>query len=417
MLSVTKQVVEQKDKEERRLSKVKISIMRNPQFAFWSGVMTLGRTRVVEDLPTAATNGRDEAYGREFIKELDDKELAFVVLHETMHKVYRHLFIWRKLYDEDARLANMACDYVINLELVDMDKSNSVIAMPVKNGKPLGLLDEQFRGMNSKQVFDILKQEQKDGKCRGEGGAGDGKGEGGGGFDDHDWEGAKELTDKEKKELEREVDAGIRQGLIAQQKVAGKGAGGMSRELGDLLAPQVNWREALREFVKSTMRGGDTSSWRRVNRRFLHLGIYMPTLISERVGHLVIGIDTSGSIGSTELNDFLAEVKGIAEDVKPEKIDLLYWDCQVAGHEEYDINSLDNIVMSTQPKGGGGTNPMCMIDYMQEKAIRPDAIIILTDGYVGDSWGVEWNAPVLWVVIDNDVIAPIGKTIHIKKGE
>ena len=184
MLSVTKQVVEQKDKEERRLSKVKISIMRNPQFAFWSGVMTLGRTRVVEDLPTAATNGRDEAYGREFIKELDDKELAFVVLHETMHKVYRHLFIWRKLYDEDARLANMACDYVINLELVDMDKSNSVIAMPVKNGKPLGLLDEQFRGMNSKQVFDILKQEQKDGKCRGEGGAGDGKGEGGGGFDE-----------------------------------------------------------------------------------------------------------------------------------------------------------------------------------------------------------------------------------------
>jgi len=415
MLSVAKQGVEQKDKEERRLSKVKISIMRNPQFAFWSGVMMLGRTRVVDDLPTAATNGRDEMYGREFIKELDDKELAFVVLHETMHKVYRHLFIWRKLYDEDAQLANMACDYVINLELVDMDKNNNVIAMPVKNGKRIGLLDEQFRGMNSKQVFDLLKQEKKDGKGRF--GAGDGEGEGAGGFDEHDWEGAKELTDKEKSDLERDVDAGIRQGLIAQQKIAGKGAGGMSRELGDLLAPQVNWKEALREFVKSTMRGGDTSSWRRVNRRFLHTGVYMPTLISERVGHLVVGIDTSGSIGGQELNDFLAEVQGIAQDVKPEKIDLLYWDCEVAGHEEYDTNALDNIVTSTQPKGGGGTDPSCMIGYMQEKAIRPDAIIILTDGYVGDSWGVEWNAPVLWVVIDNDVIAPVGKTIHIKKGE
>jgi predicted metal-dependent peptidase len=415
MLSVAKQVVVEKDKEERRLSKVKISIMRNPQFAFWSGVMMLGRTRVVDDLPTAATNGRDEMYGREFIKELDDKELAFVVLHETMHKVYRHLFIWRKLYDEDAQLANMACDYVINLELVDMDKNNSVIAMPVKNGKRIGLLDEQFRGMNSKQVFDLLKQEKKDGKGRF--GAGDGEGEGAGGFDEHDWKGAKELTDKEKSELERDVDAGIRQGLIAQQKIAGKGAGGMSRELGDLLAPQVNWKEALREFVKSTMRGGDTSSWRRVNRRFLHTGVYMPTLISERVGHLVVGIDTSGSIGGQELNDFLAEVQGIAQDVKPEKIDLLYWDCEVAGHEEYDTNALDNIVTSTQPKGGGGTDPSCMIGYMQEKAIRPDAIIILTDGYIGDSWGVEWNAPVLWVVIDNDVIAPVGKTIHIKRGE
>ena len=42
MLSVATQVVVvEKDKEERRLSKVKISIMRNPQFAFWSGVMML----------------------------------------------------------------------------------------------------------------------------------------------------------------------------------------------------------------------------------------------------------------------------------------------------------------------------------------------------------------------------------------
>lgn len=411
MLQVTKQVVEQKDKEERRVSKVKINIMRNPKFAFWSGVMTLGKTSVVDDLLTAATNGRDEMYGREFVKELDDAELGFVVLHETMHKVYRHLTVWRKLYDEDPRLANMACDYVINLELVDMDKNNSVISMPIKNGKRIGLLDERFRGMNSKQVFDILKQEQEEGR-----GSGDGNEDGGGGFDQHDWEGAKELSDKEKKDLERDIDAGIRQGLIAQQKIAGTGAGGMSRELGELLAPKVNWREALREFVKSTVRGGDTSSWRRVNRRFLHTGVYMPTLISERVGHLVIGIDTSGSIGGDELRDFLSEVNGIAKDVKPEKVDLLYWDTVVAGHEEYTMTDMDNIVMSTQPKGGGGTDPTCVIGYMQDKVIKPDAIIMLTDGYVG-SWGVEWNAPILWVVVGNDVIAPVGKTIHIKKGD
>jgi len=416
MLSVAKQgevmEVPQKDKEERRLSKVKISIMRNPKFALWSGMMTIGKTYVKDGFPTAMTNGRDEVYGREFIQGLDDKELAFVVLHETLHKAYRHMHTWRKLWEEDPRLANMACDYVINLELVEMDKHNDVIAMPVKGGKAVGLVDKRFANMNSKQVFDILKQEKKEkgGKCEGEG-----EGEGSdGGIDKHDWEGAKELTDKEKKELERDIDSGIRQGLLAQQKVAGNGAGGMSRELGELLAPQVNWREALREFVKSTVRGGDTSSWRRVNRRFLSAGIYMPTLISERVGHLVVGIDTSGSIGGKQLNDFLSELQGIAKDVKPEKIDLLYWDSEVAGHEEYGTGDLDNIVMSTRPKGGGGTDPTCMIGYMKEKNIQPDAIIVLTDGYIGDSWGVEWNAPVLWVVIDNDVIAPVGKTIHIK---
>ncbi|MCG3770102.1 MAG: hypothetical protein JW384_01242 [Nitrosomonadaceae bacterium] len=408
MLSVAKQVVVEKDKEERRLSKVKISIMRNPKFALWSGMMTIGKTYVKDGFPTAMTNGRDEIYGREFIRSLDDKELAFVVLHEVLHKAYRHMHTWRKLWEEDPRLTNMACDYVINLELVEMDKHNDVIAMPVKGGKAIGLVDARFAGMNSKQVFDILKKEKEEGG-KGQGGDGDGEG----GIDKHDWEGAKELTDKEKKELERDIDSGIRQGLIAQRKVAGSGAGGMSRELGELLAPQVNWREALREFVKSTVRGGDTSSWRRVNRRFLHTGVYMPTLISERVGHLVVGIDTSGSIGGQQLNDFLSELQGIAKDVKPEKVDLLYWDSVVAGHEEYSTGDLDNIVMSTQPKGGGGTDPTCMIDYMKAKNIQPEAIIVLTDGCIG-SWGVEWNAPILWVVIDNDVIAPVGKTIHIK---
>ena len=164
-----------KDKEARRLSKVKISIMRNPKFALWSGLMTVGKTTVEDDHPSASTNGRDERYGREFIKSLDDKELAFVVLHEVMHKAYKHLTTWKKLYDEDAQLANAACDYVINLQLVDMDKAQAVLAMPMRDGKPLGLVDEKYRGLNAKQVFDLLKQEQDENPSAG-----------GGGFDEHD---------------------------------------------------------------------------------------------------------------------------------------------------------------------------------------------------------------------------------------
>jgi predicted metal-dependent peptidase len=140
----------------------------------------------------------------------------------------------------------------------------------------------------------------------------------------------------------------------------------------------------------------------------------MPTLIGERVGHLAIGIDTSGSVGGKELNDFLTEVKGIAELVNPEKVDLIYWDGEVAGHEEYDNASVSNIVSSTQPKGGGGTDPTSMMRYMKEKNIKPEAIIMLTDGYIGD-WGNEWEAPMLWTICGgNDAYAPNGKTIHIK---
>jgi predicted metal-dependent peptidase len=420
--------------EERKLQKAKISLMRNPKFALWSGILMVGKTSIVDNIATASTNGRDEKYGREFVKDLSDKELCFVVLHEALHKALRHLTTWKKLHDENHSLANQACDYVINLMLLEIDPNGDTIVMPkIKDGpmkgKPMGLIDPRFKGMNAKQVFDLLKQEQKEQ----EGGGGDGKpedGDGppvdgsgrvpgkpkdGAGLDDHDWDGAGDMTPEERKQLEREVDQAIRQGLMAEKKV-GKGAGGMSRELQDLMEPKIDWREVLREFVKSTCSAKDTSSWRRVNRRFLSGDVYMPSLIGEKVGHLVIAIDTSGSIGDKELNEFLSEVKGVAEEVNPDKVDLIYWDSEVAAHEEYEGDGdVANIVSSTRPKGGGGTSPSCISSFLDNKKIVPECIIILTDGHVGSDWGHGWTAPVLWTIVGgNTVVAPNGKTVHVK---
>jgi predicted metal-dependent peptidase len=398
--------------EERKLQKAKIALMRSPKFALLSGILMVGKTRVDDNIPTANTNGRDERYGRAFVKELSDKELNFLVAHEGYHKMYRHLTTWRKLHDEDHDLANQACDYVINLQLQDIDPNETLIAMPrykdgPHKGERMGLVDERFRGMNTKQVFDILKQEKKDG-----GGDGD---EGEGGFDVHDWADAKNMTDADKKELLKEIDQAIRQGIMAHQKIAGTGAGGLDRELEGLLEPKVDWREVLREFVKATCNAKDASSWRRPNRRFLSTGTYMPSMIGEKVGHLVVAIDTSGSIGSSELAEFLSEVKGIAEEVNPEVVDLLYWDCDVAGHEVYEGSEVSNIVSSTKPRGGGGTSPSCVSTYLKKKNIKPECIIMLTDGYVGNDWGSEWTAEVLWCIVGgNDEVAPNGKTVHVK---
>jgi len=400
--------------EERKVQKAKITLMRNPKFALLSGVLMVGKTSVVDAVPTACTNGRDEKYGREFVKKLRDPELNFVVAHENGHKMYRHLTTWKKLHDENHRLANAACDYVINLMLKDLDPTESVIAMPrfpvghPLAGKVMGLIDERFRGMNSKQVFDILKQEQEEGGSGGDGGEG--------GFDDHDWQDAKDMTEEEKKELEREIDQAIRQGMMAQQKIAGTGAGGLDRELADLLEPKVNWREVLRDFVKSICNSKDASSWRKVNRRFLSTGTYMPSLIGEKVGHLVIAIDTSGSVGDAELAEFLSEVKGIAEEVNPACVDLLYWGSSVVGHETYGDGQASDIINSTRPKDGGGTSPSCVSEYLKEKNIKPECVIILTDGCVGDDWGSEWTAPTLWCIVGDwfDGEAGNGKTIHIK---
>jgi predicted metal-dependent peptidase len=395
--------------EERRVQKSKISLMRNPKFALLSGILMVGKTKVVDNLPTASTNGRDESYGRKFVKELRDQELNFVVAHENYHKMYRHLTTWRKLHDIDHRLANSACDYVINIQLKDLDPNETLIAMPrYKDGKVMGLIDERFRGMNAKEVFDILREEKGTGGSGGEGGDGDPE------FDDHDWDGAKDMTEAEKKDLAREIDQAIRQGIMARQKIAGTGAGGLDRELDGLLEPKVNWREVLRDFVKSTCNAKDKSSWRKVNRRFLSTGVYMPSLIGEKVGHLVIAIDTSGSIGGDELSEFLSEVKGIAEEVNPECVDLLYWDSEVAGHETYSGSTASDIPNSTKPKGGGGTSPSCVSAYLKEKNIQPECVIVLTDGYVGGDWGSEWTAPVMWCIVGGyDGDADNGKTIHI----
>jgi len=402
--------------EERRVQKAKISLMRDPKFALLSGVLMVGTTRVDETTPTAKTDGCNEVYGRAFVSKLRDTELAFLIAHEAGHKMYRHLSTWRKLYDEDHGLANKACDYVINLMLTNLDPTGSVIAMPVFRegpliGRPIGLIDSRFKGMSSKQVFDILKQEKNDDQSKG----GEGEGEGNGGLDDHDWDAAKDMTEEDKKALERDLDQAVRQGLMAQKR-AGKGAGGTDRELDELMEPRVNWREVLREFVKSTCRAKDASSWRRVNRRFLSSGVYMPSLIGEKVGHIVIAVDTSGSIGGKEIAEFLSEVKGVAEEVNPEIVDLIYWDSEVAAHETYESSAVASMVESTKPKGGGGTSPSCVSEYLKDKNIKPECIVVLTDGYVGEDWGSDWTAPVLWAIVGGgDMVAEHGKTIHVKE--
>jgi len=396
----------QKLTAEQRVQKAHVWLMAQPKYCLYSGIFMLGKTSIEDNVPTACTNGRDEIYGTQFVDSLNDKELMFVVLHENLHKAFRHLYIWRKLHDENSRLANMACDYVINLILHDADPSEHTIAMPRKDGEIYGLLDTRFRHMNTKQVYDLLKQEQEEGSGQSE----DSEGESGG-FDEHDWDGAKELDAEEQEQLAKEVDQALRQGQMAAQKIAGKGKGDMPRELGDLLAPKVDWREVLREFVNSVCSAKDASSWRRVNRRFVGQHIYLPSLIGEKVGHVVVGIDTSGSIQQDEITRFLSEVKSIVEDVHPDKLDLIYWDHEVASHEVYDSATMGTLLDSTKPRGGGGTSPTCVMEYLKQENIKPECIIMLTDGYIGN-WGNEWDAPTLWV-ITSDVTSPVGKSVQI----
>jgi len=417
---------------EQRLERSHVQLMQHKDFCLFSGVFMVGKVTVSDKVRTASTNGRDVVYGRGFVDSLNDKELAFLVVHEAMHKAYRHMSVWRNLAKENAQLANMAMDYVINLEIRDTDQSQTIVAMPRDaDGDLMGCLDERFRGMDTKQVYDILKEECKGGK-NGDGGKGGGdgtqprdkNGHGGGQndnesgsrgeLDEHDWDGAGELSGDEKEELEREIDSALREGSI----LAGKMKGNVSRGIFDLLHPKVNWKEAMRDYIKVAIRGGDESTWRRPNRRMLANNLIMPNTESRKAKIIGVGIDASGSIGGELLSMFLSEFNAICEEVSPECVELLYWDSHVVKHETYRDAEVANAVKSTKPAGGGGTEPECVPKYLIEKRIEPQCVVMLTDGYFYGGGCGNWSGmdvPVLWCDKGNTEFSPtVGQCVHIE---
>lgn len=405
---------------ERKLKKAKIDVMRStlPGLRMWSGIMSIGKTTICDKTPTAYTNGRDEVYGRAFVESLPTPQVSFVCLHEAVHKGLRHLTTWRKLFDKNPRIANIACDYVVNRIIVKADPDEKIVQFPRKpDGSRMGLYDIKYDGMSAVQVFrDIEKEEEATGKKHGQGEGQGGEG-GAEGFDEHGWDDAQELPKEEQDALQKEIDHAMRRGE-AEAKKCGAGKGDIPAEVGQLLRPQINWKDALREFITQSCTSKDDSTYRRLNRRFHAMDLIMPTTYGENLGRIVVGADLSGSMwmgDPSDMTKILSEFVGITHMVNPEQVDLLYWDAQVTGHEEYKRGDYESIANAMRPRGGGGTDPSCVPKYLKEKGIKPDCIVMLTDGHVFNQWGTDWPAPVLWVVVGNpSIMAGTGKTVHVE---
>jgi len=403
----------------QRLDRAHVSLLRDERTMALAGILMLGKstiTTVPRFNPTALTDGLNKRYDDTFVQSLSDAELRTVVVHENLHVMYKHTQVWQHLWKKNPRKVNIAADFVVNAMIVKLDPTGEFLA-PVTNKPPaMWLYDKKFENMDVGEVYRRLPDPSgggKGGKGRPQAG-GEGEGEGEGepmeGLDAHDWESVEEnLTPQERERLSSDIDQAIRQGLI----MAGRAAGGKNRTFDGLLEPKVDWRKVLREFITTHCDGRDESTWRRPNRRWLQYDIYMPSTEGVAVGGVMIGIDTSGSIGGEMLTKFMSEVSCICDTVKPDCVDLLYWDAAVAAHEHYEQAELGTLISSTKPAGGGGTMPSCVTDYMSEKKLKPKCAIMLTDGYVGDDWGGHWPCPVLWVVIGNKGAVPgTGVLVH-----
>jgi predicted metal-dependent peptidase len=383
-----------------RIKRAHIAIMQHKKFCAYSGIIACGKVVVDDSVPTAATDGWDVRYNPAFVEAnmSTDPELRFLVLHEATHKAYRHMVVWQKLHEEDARLANIAADYFVNLHLQDTDDGEGFIKMPKLGIQP----NEKYRGWSVAMIFEDLKQQQDP-----EDGSNDG-----GGMDEHDWDGNEaQGNPAQEQEQANEIQRAIRQGEILRRKLVGKGSGNDDGVFGDLLNPKVDWRKLLREFVTEYCAGRDESSWRKPNRRFLSQDVYMPSMVGTTITRLVVGMDTSGSVfNSPEMDQFAAELTRIIEDVKPQKIDVVYWDDRVTGHQTFEDGQF--AIGNLKPKGGGGTDGSVLFDYLRDKNIRPDAIVQFTDGYVGD-WG-QTDVPTLWGITSSSITAPFGTSVHVE---
>lgn len=392
------------------ITQQRVAIMRDPRFVAIAGILMIGKWEVVDDFPTAATNGSHVIYGGKFMQGLDNATRRFVILHEYYHIMLMHMTHLKDLFEEDVATANIAADMVINIML---DKQAGKKADGFIKVWEHAALDYKYDGLDTREVYRRLKRQ-------GGGGRGQGPASAGGGtaqqFDQHQapdsqgMPGQEPLTPEQIKALHQQIDTALRQGA----QMAGKIGGNIDRSITDLLEVTVNWEEELQDFVRTHAAGNDLSTWRKPSRRGMARDIYQPSHYSEAAKRITIGCDTSGSISEVQLRRAMSEIKGACDSVHPELVDIIYWDSKVASHEQYEHDAIASIAEVSKPKGGGGTRVGAMLDYMCKEDIKPDCIIIFTDGYVESNWGGnQWPAPVLWCISSKGITAPFGKSLYV----
>jgi predicted metal-dependent peptidase len=395
-------------------------------------------------LPTAAVDGRNFYFNEKFLQSLTQKELEFVFAHEVLHCVYAHVGVFTRRGSRDPKLWNFAGDYIINQELVDQ-------RIGEKPDIPL-LLDEQFRGMFTEQVYDILYEQNKKNKqafmemigqgnfdhhMDGDGDMKDGQGNDSSpckagdlptvlddndlkeiaeklGYDTTGKNGPIPMTDEEKANLGNEWKTATQQAARSAQ--AGTLPAGVKRMMDALKRPKMDWRELCQTSLKSLLKSDYT--FMRPSRKTWGSDIILPGMDTDTTIDIAICIDASGSIDQPMVTEFLSEVQGIMEEFTTFKMHLWFFDTETYSKYQFDSDSVSTIAdVGVVIEGGGGTDFMCNWEYLKDQDIQPNQLIMFTDGYPMGSWGDPDYCDTLFVIHGNtDIVAPFGLTAHYEYG-
>ena len=371
-------------------------------------------------MPTAATDGRRLLYNVEFVNKLSDSELDFLVAHEVLHCVYDHM---AARGDRNPQVYNAACDYNINLTLVDNKIGTIIGSDKLGGGEPC--YDTKYRDMSSYEIYEKLMEDSdnknysispdgtitdEDGNVVGnisgmdvhlEAAQGDENG------NDANGNPVDGMSADERKALQDEIKQAV---INAAQSAGDEVPDDIKRMIGELTTPKMDWREVLRTQLESSLKRDFT--FMRPSKRSGE--VIFPGMSKDEELKVTVAIDTSGSISTEMLRDFVSEVQGIMDQYQDYEVTIMQFDTGVYGVEVFTAEGGEDI-SEYEIRGGGGTDFDAVWNYMKENDMEPDQLIMFTDGYPFGSWGDEDYCDTLFVIhgdTERRLESPFGITIH-----
>jgi len=350
---------------------------------------------------TTATDAKTFYYNEEYINELSLEQTQFVLAHEALHCALSHFS--RRQHRVKHRW-DLACDFAINPLLVADGLHPTPDALYLENFKEMTaeeiypLLDD----LQDKQTEDEHIYDENDSQDKQDPQPGSGQqqqtptGEGAGSeaeLDENRGGGDAQpppLTGEEKEQLS--IQWRQRMAGAAQQAMqAGKMSGALARLVDHLLQPQLPWRMMLARYMTAVAR--DDYNYSRPSRR--EGNAILPSMRSSQVD-ILVALDTSGSISSTEIDEFIAEVDAIKAQVRA-RILLLACDQEIDEEAPWEFEPWDTFAAPKQFNGGGGTNFVPVFNWLQEQGKQPDCVLYFTDAE-GTFPAQEPAFPVIWLV-------------------
>lgn len=376
-----------------------------------------------EEVETACTDGVRITFGVDFLEQLSDSELDFVMMHEIMHVVLQHCL---RVNDRDTEAFNIACDIVVNSNILLENGMKISSIMLNKYGESMHLAPDGKEGYEytAEQVYNMLpKIKQNRQKCDAKSGFSSGRAKkvqekrdqsSSAHWDDHSrWGMYEEDSTIRDVWVKRFEDAAEAISIRDPSNSRGLLPLFAKRILEELKKPQTDWRTILNDFIQEEV---VDYSFDPPDRRFDDSPFFLPDFNGkeDRVEDILFMIDTSGSMSNTMITAAYSEVKGAIDQFDGKlKGWLGFFDAAIIEPKPFENEEEFRVI---RPAGGGGTDFQIIFEYVAKYMEKPPAsIIIMTDGYAPfPEEKLAMGIPVLWLLNNDKVDPPWGKVARIE---